>query len=486
MVGTSTLGAEIAAARLMAPFFGASTIVWANTIAVVLVALSIGYWFGGRMADRRPDIRSLCLLVLVASVLLGLVPIVAQPFLSLSVEAFDDVSLGAGFGSLLGVLALVAIPVLMLGAVSPWAIRLKLERIEDSGETAGRMYAISTVGSLLGTFLSALLLIPLVGTQRTFLVFALALAVVATLGLGKRWAIVPLGVAAALALPIGTVKASGDGKVIHETDTEYQYARVIDHAGGERTLELNEGQAIHSLYRPDTVLTDGYWDGFLVAPFAVRRDPPRRVAMLGFAGGTVARAYARYFPDARIDGVEIDKELFDIGRRYFGLRARPQLHEYGEDARPFLRRIDARYDVIYLDTYRQPYIPFYLSTKEFFKLARSRLAPGGVVVVNLGHPEGSDELEKVLSATMGTAFTHVVRDPMEPTNTILMASRVPITRANLLAASRSLPEDLRPLAQRSAARLAPRLRGGTVYTDDKAPVEWLVDKSIVEYAAGGG
>ena len=211
MVGTSTLGAEIAAARLMAPFFGASTIVWANTIAVVLVALSIGYWFGGRMADRRPDLRSLCLLVLVASVLLGLVPIVAQPFLSLSVEAFDDVSLGAGFGSLLGVLALVAIPVLMLGAVSPWAIRLKLERIEDSGETAGRMYAISTVGSLLGTFLSALLLIPLVGTQRTFLVFALALAVVATLGLGRRWALVPLGVAALLALPIGTVKASGEG-----------------------------------------------------------------------------------------------------------------------------------------------------------------------------------------------------------------------------------------------------------------------------------
>ena len=126
------------------------------------------------------------------------------------------------------------------------------------------------------------------------------------------------------------------------------------------------------------MLTDGYWDGFLVAPFAVRRDPPRRVAMLGFAGGTVARAYARYFPDARIDGVEIDSELFDIGRRYFGLRPRPQLHEYAEDARPFLRRIDARYDVIYLDTYRQPYIPFYLSTREFFELARDRLAPGGV------------------------------------------------------------------------------------------------------------
>ena len=112
----------------MAPFFGASTIVWANTIAVVLVALSIGYWFGGRMADRRPHLRGLCTLVLVAAALLAVVPIVAHPFLSLSVDAFDTVSVGAFAGSLFGVLALVAVPVLMLGAVSPWAIRLKLRR----------------------------------------------------------------------------------------------------------------------------------------------------------------------------------------------------------------------------------------------------------------------------------------------------------------------------------------------------------------------
>ena len=94
VVGTSTLGAEIAAARLMAPFFGDSTIVWANTIAIVLVALSIGYWFGGRLADRHPHLRGLCMLVLAASLILGLVPIVANPFLSLSVDAFDSVSIG--------------------------------------------------------------------------------------------------------------------------------------------------------------------------------------------------------------------------------------------------------------------------------------------------------------------------------------------------------------------------------------------------------
>ncbi|HWM07797.1 MAG TPA: fused MFS/spermidine synthase, partial [Solirubrobacteraceae bacterium] len=172
-VGTATLGAEIAAARLMAPFFGASTIVWANTIAIVLVALSIGYWFGGRMADRHPTLRALCGTVLAASVLFAAIPFVADPFLSLSVEAFDSYSVGAFAGSLFGVLVLVAVPVLMMGAVSPWAIRLKIHAVEDSGQLAGRMYAISTVGSLCGTFAASLLLIPLVGTQRTFLIFAL-------------------------------------------------------------------------------------------------------------------------------------------------------------------------------------------------------------------------------------------------------------------------------------------------------------------------
>src|SRR3712207_6491123 len=358
VVGTSTLGGEVDAARLMAPFFGASTIVWANTIAIVLVALSIGYWFGGRLADRHPHLRGLCALVLVAALLLALVPLIADPFLSLSVEAFDRVSVGAFAGSLFGVLALVAVPVLMLGAVSPWAIRLKLRSVEDSGETAGRMYAISTVGSLLGTFAASLLLIPLVGTQRTFLTFALLLALVAVPGLGARYVVAPAAVALLIALPTGTVKAAEDGgRVVEEADTEMQYARVVEYPDGERHMELNEGQAVHSIYRPDTVLTGNVWDGYLIAPFASRSTPPERIAILGFAGGTTARAYERYFPETRIDGVEIDGELFDLAKRWFGLRERPQLELYAEDARPFLRRTDERYDAIFVDAYRQPYIP---------------------------------------------------------------------------------------------------------------------------------
>src|SRR6266540_4464282 len=124
IVGSASLGAEIAAARLMAPFFGASTIVWANTIGVVLVALSVGYWIGGRLGDDHPHLRGLCLLVAGAAVLLALVPFAARPFLSVSVDALDEISAGAFVGSLIGVLALVAVPIVLLGACSPWAVRI--------------------------------------------------------------------------------------------------------------------------------------------------------------------------------------------------------------------------------------------------------------------------------------------------------------------------------------------------------------------------
>jgi len=477
-VGLSTLGAEIAAQRLMAPFFGSSTVIWANTIAVVLLALSIGYWLGGRLADRRPERSALAALVLLGSGLLAIVPFIAHPFLSLSVSAFDELSVGAFLASLFGTLVLVAVPLLLLGAVSPWATRLKLADVTQAGVTAGRLYAISTVGSLVGVFFVALWAIEAIGTQRTFLVLAAVPALVAAAQLGPRWLVVPGALVVALALPVGTTKP---GNVLYETETAYQYARVVQDPDGTRKLELNEGQAIHSLWRPGTVLTGGYWDGFLVLPFATGSGrPPARIAALGTAGGTVPRAYAHYFPSTRVDAVDIDGELFKIGRRWFGLEARPQLREFAQDARPFLRSTDERYDAIFVDAYRQPYIPFYLTTREFFSLARSRLAPGGSVIINVGHPRDSQTLEKALSATLGTVFKHVARDPVQTLNTLVIASDAPLSAAGLDEA----PAALRSLAGESAGRLEPALRGGTVFTDDRAPVEWLIDASIVSYAAG--
>jgi predicted membrane-bound spermidine synthase len=173
VAGISTLGAEIAAARLVAPAFGASTVVWANTIAVVLVALAGGYWLGGRFADRRPDARGLARAALLGAALVALIPLLAVPVLQVTEDSLGELS-----GSLLVLLVLVAPPVLVLGALSPWAIRLRVRSVAGAGDATGRLYALSTAGGLVGNFAAALALIPLVGTRWTFLIFALLLAAV--------------------------------------------------------------------------------------------------------------------------------------------------------------------------------------------------------------------------------------------------------------------------------------------------------------------
>ena len=484
-VGAASLGAEIAAARLLAPYFGASTIIWANTIATVLVALSVGYAVGGRLADRRADLRGLCTIVLCASVLLAVVPFVSDPFLREAVKALGTLSIGGFLGSLAAVLALVAVPVLLLGMVAPYANRLAVGRLADTGTVTGHLYAVSTAGSLLGTFLAALLLIPLIGTHRTFLVFATALAVAAAIGAGSwRFLVVAAAIAALLAIPPVAIGAEVVGaRVIYSTETPYQYARVLQFPSGERWLELNEGVAVHSLYRPWSYLSGGYWDDFLVLPFASSPAPPRRIAILGDAAGTVARAYGHYFPRTRVDAVELDGGLTTIGKRYFGLGG-PNLHLYTADARPWLEASNARYDSIFVDAYRQPYIPFYLVTREFFALIRAHLNPGGTVIVNVGHLPGSESLEKVVSATLHAVFPVVERDVVNGTNSLVVAGARPATPWRLVVAGSGLPDGLQELADQVAGRFGPALAGGSVYTDDRAPVEWLTDLSILQYAIG--
>jgi spermidine synthase len=488
VVGAASLGTEIAAARLLAPYFGASTIIWANTIATVLVALSAGYWLGGKLADRRADLRGLCAVVMVASLLLALVPFVADPFLRLSVNALGSLSVGGFAGSLVAVLVLVAVPIMLLGTVAPYVSRLSVRTISETGRTVGNLYAISTVGSLVGTFLAALLLIPTIGTHRTFIVFALALALVSVPGLRMwRFWVVPVAVGASLVIPPQAIGAGvAGGRIIYATETQYQYARVVQFKSGVRWLQLNEGVAVHSVYRPGTYLSRGYWDDFLVLAFAAQprpAAPPDRIAILGDAAGTVARAYGHFFPETRVDAVELDGKLTQIGERYFDLHG-PRLHLYTADARPWLQASHARYGAIFLDAYRQPYIPFYLVTRQFFASARAHLEPGGTFVVNVGHLPDSNSLEKVVTATLKAVFPYVVRDRVSPDNSLLLASASPLSPDAMLAAHREVPLELQGLLASTSGRLEPTLSGGTVYTDDKAPVEWLTDLSILRYAAG--
>jgi predicted membrane-bound spermidine synthase len=481
--GIGALATEITASRLLAPYFGSSTIVWANLIGIVLAALAVGYWLGGRLADRRPRASLLGFVVLGAALFVAAIPFAAKPFLDLTVEGLDTVSAGAVIGSFLAVALLCAPPVVLLGMVSPFAIRLAVVGIETAGAVAGRLYALSTAGSLLGTFLPALVLIPAIGTQRTFLVVAALLAVSSCFLLGARYAVVALALGALAAIPPGSVK--GSEGLIHEETSFQQYIRVEEEPDGRRLLSLNEGVAVHSVWRPDSVLTGGVWDAFLAIPPLLDR-PLERVAILGNAAGTTARALGVYYPRARIDGVELDPAVSRVGFRYFGMGDNPRLVVHDADARPFLRSTDQRFDLIVVDAYHQPYVPFYLATREFFGLVRDRLAPGGIVALNVATVPDDTRLVSAVGGTLAAELPRVLAWPALRFNTIVLGLSEPLGEAELRRRLEEGPPDLAPLRQLLARDARPVEPIGTPWTDDRAPVEWLTDRMIVSYAAEGG
>lgn len=481
--GIGALATEITASRLLAPYFGSSTIVWANLIGIVLAALALGYWLGGRLADRRPEPGLLGAIVLAAALCIAVVPFVAKPFLDLTVEGLDEASSGAIVGSFLAVLFLLTPPVLLLGMVSPFAIRLAVESVETAGAVAGRLYALSTAGSLLGVFLPALVLIPAIGTQRTFLVVASLIAVSSCFLLGARYLVVALAVAALVAVPPGAVK--GEAGLLHEETSFHQYIQVVERPDGRRLLHLNEGVAVHSVWRADSVLTGGVWDAFLAVPPLLGR-PLERVAILGNAAGTTARAMGVYYPDTVIDGVEIDPAVSRVGREYFGMDDNPRLRVHDVDARPFLRSTDERYDLVVIDAYHQPYVPFYLATREFFDLVRSRLRPGGIVALNVAAVPDDKRLVRAVGGTLAAELPQVLQWPALRFNTIVLGLVSPLGPAEVRRRLRDGPVDLAPLRELLARDVEPLPPAETPWTDDRAPVEWVTDRMIVSYAVEGG
>jgi spermidine synthase len=477
--GTGSLATEIAASRLLAPYFGSSTIVWANLIGIVLGSLAIGYWIGGRLADRRPEPRLLGGIVLAAAVWVAITPFVARPFLDQAVANLDEASAGAVIGSFFAVVLLFAPAVVLLGMVSPFAIRLALVGVENAGAVAGRFYALSTFGSLLGAFVPALVTIPLAGTQRTLLGTAAFLALSGSLLLGRRYLLVVGLLAALLLVPPGAVKA--EPGLLHEEDSLYQFVQVIERPDGRRLLRLNEGVAVHSLWRRDTVLTGGVWDSFLAVPALLDR-PLRRVAILGNAGGTVGRAMGVFYPRAEIDGVELDPAVSRVGFEYFGMGDNPRLHVHDADARPFLAESEGGYDLIVVDAYHQPYVPFYLATREFFRLVRERLAPGGIVALNVATVPGDNALEDGIAGTLAHEFAEVRAWPVLTFNHIVIGFDRP--RSGPLRPQHRRIQVLVSLLERQLS--PPVAAASRPWTDDRAPVEWVTDKMIVSFAARGG
>ena len=482
--GFSSLGVELTAARLLAPFFGTSTLVWANVIGLTLLYLSVGYWLGGRIADRWPTQRALGSVVLLAAASIAVLPFATRPLLTLATDAFADISAGVLISSFVAVLLAFAVPITALGAVAPWAIRLSVTAVEEAGRVSGRLYALSTVGSLLGTFVSVLLLVPWIGTRRTLLVLALILAAAALPLLPRITLLVPVAIALLLLVPEQGVKAAPGDQIVWEGESAYQFVQVVDDEQGERVLRLNEGWAKHSVKVGPTGLVGGYWDRLACLPAAIDRPSDGRLAVLGNAGGTTAVQYARFWPTWRVDGVEIDPTVTEVGYRFLGMsEARLTVHE--ADARPWLEASDDRFDGIIVDAYHQPYIPFHLVTKEFFELVRDRLNPGGAVMINVGSPPGHDEALDRIAQTMATAFPVVVQSQVNDFNTVVTGYRDSGTAEGAAARLTTVPAPLTTVCE-PMARNQQRIQSTTdPLTDDHAPVEWLTDTALLAYLRDG-
>ena len=494
--GMASLGVEFGASRLLAPYFGTSLYVWGVLIGLVLVYLSAGYVIGGRLADRHPREEVLYQITAWAGLWIGIIPLISYPILLASQQGFKELSVGLVAGTLFAVVILFATPVILLGCVSPFAIRLLLRDVETGGNTAGRVYALSTAGSILGTFLPVFWFIPTYGTRPTLEGFGLVLVAASVAGLWpwpRRRVYAAFAAAVILAwifLPSG-IKPPQVGQLLYEKESAYGYIQVVQD-GTKTELILNEGEAVHSIYDPQSLLTGGPWDYMLIAdsfrPAGQDEIKPASVAILGLAGGTAARQYtAAYGTSVRITGVEIDPDILSVAHRYFHLDE-PNVHPVVADARYWLDTQAAKYDVIVMDAYRQPYIPFHLTTREFFSEVRAHLAPGGVAVVNAGRTASDYRLVDALASTMAAVYPSVfLVDVPAFNNTLVYGSTEPVTvddvEHNLLLINEPIAQDVaRSVINEGRLRVSPY--HSQVYTDDLAPVERLIDEIIFSYVTG--
>lgn len=499
VAGMSTLAVEFTASRLLQTVYGTSNVVWANVIGLVLLALTAGYFIGGRLADRHPRETVFYGLVAAAGFCAVFFLLLTGVILREASTAMAKVNVGAIVGSLLLVASALVVPVTLLGCLSPFAIRLAVRDVEEAGRVSGRIYAVSTLGSLLGTYLPVLIVIPLAGSRAAAVLFGALLLAVGLIGLWRStrsrrirsaMLLLPFLLLPAIILWYGGHIKAYEGQ-LYETESAYNYIQVI-RRGDCNYLLLNEGQAYHSYY------CDGgrapfvsVWSIMLAAPyFNSRPTPPQSMAVIGLAAGTIPKQFTRVFGPLPIDGIELDPTILDVGRQYFALNE-PNIHALVGDGRYTFAGLSGPYDVVTIDAYKVPYIPWHLTTREFFAEVSDKLSETGVVAVNVGSVPGDRRLVDAVGTTLLSVFptVHVIDVPGS-LNTIVVATKQPTTAGNLQVNLVALGQDADPLLRDALTTAADNLAlfaaTGPIITDDRAPTEYISDSIVLRYLLEAG
>ena len=455
LVGFAMMSLELTAIRVMAPHFGDSAYVWTNVIGVMLVALALGAFLGGRWAGLPDPSGRLAKALAVAALLAAVIPFVVAPlggWLVPQTLPLEAAMAALVRGSLACTLILFAPAVLLLGVTTPMLVAMLVSAGGAAGRASGLVSATSTVGSLLGTFAATHVLVPGLGSRVTvWICAAILLTAAAIVRRRVAPAVGAVGVALLGFLPLGPSREAPTGtQLIAERESAYQFLQVHRATEGEAvvtSLKINEGlDSFHSVARSDTAWTRGaYYDWHVAAGVLARDGLPAdpaslRVLSLGSAAGTFARVFGAAFPGCTVDGVEIDPAVIQLGEEFFGGRGARGKDVGGLDARVFVGQRGAEYDVVLVDAYaRQIYIPAHVASRQFFAAVRSRLAPGGVVSVNVGGLGFSDPVLGALGRTLASVFGEA------------HAFRVPFSRNFVLLARRDRPLDRSVLGARVPA-----------------------------------
>jgi spermidine synthase len=432
--GASVLAIEMLGTRILGPFYGVSLYLWSALISVTLAALSLGYAIGGRWADRGPSIGRFSSVIGLAGLWIVAVPWMRDPVLAATESA------GLRTAVLVTATVLFFPPLTLLGMVSPYAIRLKASSLKVVGRTAGNLYAISTVASVVAAVATGFILIPNLGVNEFTLAIGYALLVVGLIGMvtarSARAGVAALlllpaaGIAIFVATPSSRVRANPDAGLLAIDNSPYAEIRVVEEEG-TRYMLIDGGT--HTIVDAET--------GESLFPYVdvldIARDffaEPGKMVLVGLGGGSVVKRFAG--ADWTVDAVEIDPVVTKVARAHFGLEdSEATVHHM--DGRRYFNVTADNYDLVIMDAFGSSSIPFHLVTKEAFALIRSRLTEGGILAMNIEATAWHDVLVHSLAATMQQVFAHVVVLPMaEPPNTL--------GNLVLLASDRALELDEEP------------------------------------------